>query len=96
MLEDTGVPAVSGSAVSQVAESVLSSDFFYDSSLTKKENLKYGTSFDFTENSLNVFLNGLNITADLESVQSKEFTLSGDYDSIIDDNTIIFATYVKI
>ena len=71
-----------------------STDFFYDNSLIKISNLEYSTSYNFSSSTLNVFLNGLNISNDI-TIKSKGFFLESSYEDIIDEHAVIFATYIK-
>lgn len=71
-----------------------STDFFYDNSLSKVSNLEYSTSYNFSSSSLNVFLNGLNVSNDV-TIKSRGFLLESGYENIINEHTVIFATYIK-
>ena len=98
IVEDTENQAIKNSATeaaTEAAKEISAANFFVDTNLIQGNNLTYSTVYDFLEDSISIYCNGLNVTKDV-TIGLKEFTFPGDYNSIIDEDSIVFATYVKL
>ena len=58
-----------------------------------KDKLQYATSYNFLQNSLCVFYNGLNITNDLVNLSSNSFSLKSDYTGVVVPEDTLLALY---
>lgn len=57
---------------------------------------RYSTSYDFADSSLNVFVNGLNVTNDIESFGQNYFDFNDDYASSLTSEDVMFVTYIEL
>ena len=91
VLEDSVVKGVS-TTVPTVSGELASEDI---SSQITTNKIAYSSTDDFSENSLVVYLNGLNVTKDVTVTGDGSFTLSNDYIGGILTSDNLFITYVK-
>ena len=89
ILETKDVPAISNSM------SALGGGIFVENltSSILKDKLQYATSYNFLQNSLCVFYNGLNITNDLVNLSSNSFSLKSDYTGVVVPEDTLLALY---
>ena len=89
ILETKDVPAISNSM------SALGGGIFVENLTSSiiKDKLQYATSYNFLQNSLCVFYNGLNITNDLVNLSSNSFSLKSDYTGVVVPEDTLLALY---
>ena len=96
VLQDTEIKAISDQVVSDLSTTLLKSDFFLDRNITETSFLNYKTTHFFIEDTLVVYVNGLNTTGDLLDLGTNSFRLPDSYERILDEDSVIVATYVKL
>jgi hypothetical protein len=93
IVEDTEFRYITESSVTQTQASLIIEDL---SEQIIPEKLIYDTKYYYRPNSISVYYNGLNITADISQVGPYSFSLSNDYTSIIHTNDKLLIVYFKL
>ena len=96
IIQDTEIKAISDQVISELSTTLITSEFFLDNNLVKNSILDYSTAHYFVSDTLVVYVNGLNVTSDLDKIREDGFKLSEDYQDIIDEDANIIATNIKL
>jgi hypothetical protein len=93
IVEDTEFRYITESSVTQTQASLIIEDL---SEQIIPEKLIYDTKYYYRPNSISVYYNGLNITADISQVGPYSFSLSDEYANIIHTNDKLLIVYFKL
>jgi hypothetical protein len=95
ILEDKTAAGVSTIALEGVATQTIDLKKEDLSSSITSGKVAYTLTDNFTENSICIYLNGINVSGDITVTSSNAFTFSGDYSNSIATTDEILAVYVK-
>ena len=95
ILEDKTAGGVSTLTLASVSTDTIDLKKEDLSSSITSGKIAYTVTDNFTENSICVYLNGINVSGDITVTSSNTFTFSGDYSSSIATTDEILVVYVK-